>query len=89
MNIPEHLKFTTRGFSGKRVGYILSLVSFALVPSHFYISCQTSGAVAGIAFVIFGVTIIFSLVNPQGTPHRLHPVALAFIALAGHTLCSH
>ena len=89
MSITEHLKFTTFGFSGKRVGYVLSLVSFALIPSHFYISCEASSTVAGVAFVIFGVTIIFSLVNPRGTPHRLYPVATSFIALIGHTLCTH
>jgi hypothetical protein len=89
MNINEHLRFTTLGFSGKRVGYILSLVSFALIPSHFFISCDASSAVAGIGFVIFGVTIIFSLVNPRGTPHRLYPVAMSLIALVGHTLNQH
>lgn len=89
MNIWEQLTRATLGFSGKRVGYALSIVSLALIPLHFFVSCEGSGIVAGMAFFIFGVTIIFSLVNPPGTLGRFYPIITSLIALIGHSLCTH
>ena len=89
MTIPEHPKFSICGFSGKRVGYVLAFVSFALIPAHFYISCEASGAVAGIGMILFLTTGILSFIVPRGTPQRFRAVAFVFIALIGHMLCTH
>lgn len=35
MSISQHLKSSLLSFSGKRVGYVLSAVSFGLTPAHF------------------------------------------------------
>lgn len=89
MTIPQSLKFSIGGFSGKRVGYVLAFVSFALVPTHFYVSCEASGAVAGIGLIAFLLTGVLSFIVPRGTPHRFRPLAFTFFALVAHTLCTH
>jgi hypothetical protein len=89
MRIPEQLRFSLDGFSGKRVGSVLAVVSFALVPTHFYASCEESGAVAAIGLTLFFFTGFLSFLVPRGTPHRFQPFAFAFLALVGHMLCAH
>jgi hypothetical protein len=89
MILPEPLKFTVGGFSPKRVGYALALVSFALVPAHSYVSCEASGAINCIGVILFLITSLLSLTVQRGTPHRFRPLAWAFIAVVAHTLCVH
>ena len=89
MHIPEPLKFTIGGFSAKRVGYVLAVASFALVPAHFYVSCEMSGLTFGSGLILFLASSVLSFVIPRGTPHRFHPMALGFIAVVAHMLCTH
>ncbi len=89
MTIPEHFRFTVRGFSAKRVGYVLAAMSFAFVPAHFYISCEMSGLIGGFSIVLFLSTAMLSFFVPRGTPHRFRPLAFAFIAVIAHMLCTH
>jgi hypothetical protein len=89
MNISGYPRFAVLGFSGKRVGLILSCISLGLIPFHFYVSCQASQALAESSFVIFCAAGVLSFICRRGTPHRFRAVALSFIALVGHTLCSH
>lgn len=89
MGFLEHPKFSIGGFSGKRVGYPLAVVSLALIPAHFYISCEASSAVACMGLIVFGLTGVFSLAVPRGTPQRFRPLAFASVALVGHMLCTH
>ena len=89
MTIPEYFRFTVRGFSAKRFGYALGAMSFSFVPVHFYVPCQVSGLVAGFGIILFFSTAVLSASVPQGTPHRFRPMALAFIAVVAHSLCTH
>lgn len=89
MTIPEHLKFTVRRFSARRVGYLLAAVSFALVPAHFYVSCDMSGLIAGFDAILLLSTAVLSFAVPRGTPQRFRPVAFAFLAFIAHSLCTH
>jgi hypothetical protein len=89
MDISEHLKFRVGGFSAHRVALVLAVVSFAFVPVHYYVSCEGSAATGCVGFVLFAVASLLSLVSPRGTPHRLRPLGLAFIALVLHMLSAH
>jgi hypothetical protein len=89
MSATEQPNRTAGGFSGKRVGYVLAIVSLALVPGHFYVSCDSSGAIALASTIVLLATIVLSCIVPRGTPNRFGPVALAFIAVMAHALCAH
>ena len=89
MEIPESFKFSWGGFSGKRVGYVFAAGSFALVPAHFFASCEVSGLVGGFGIILFFATAIVSWIVPRGTEQRLRPMAYAFVATVAHSLCMH
>ena len=89
MTIPPHFGPTFRVFSAKRVGYLLAAVSFAFVPAHFYISCRMSGLVGIFSLVLLIITAGLSFLTPRGAQHRLRPMALTFIAVIAHMLCTH
>lgn len=89
MDIPNHLKFTIGGFSAHRVAYILSFLSFAFVPFHNRVSCETSGAIAGIGILLLIITAVLCFVTRRSTPHRFRPLAFALFAMLAHALCTH
>ena len=89
MTISEHLKFKLAGFSGTRVGYVLAVVSFCLVPVSFYASFWVSGAIDDFSLILFLFTLAFSFSAPQTTPHRFRPALFAFCALVANTLVNH
>jgi hypothetical protein len=89
MTLPEGSKFSVGGFSGRRVGYVLAFLCLALVPAHFYVPCEVSAAIASVDMLMFLLTAILCFSAPRSTPHRLRPLAFAFAAFVGHTLCSH
>ena len=89
MEIPESLKFTWGGFSGKRLGYVLATGSFAMVPAHSFVSCEVSGLICVSGVLLLGGAWVFSLMVPHGTEQRLRPVAYAFVALIVHSLFTH
>jgi hypothetical protein len=90
VNIPPDFKFTIRGFSPKRMAYVLSLLSLALVPLHSHVSCEGSGVVGGMgAMLVFvaGILSYSQYLQPPEVPRSLGPFALAFVALVAH-ICS-
>jgi hypothetical protein len=89
MEIPESLKFTWGGFSGKRVGYVFATGSFALVPAHSFVSCQVSSLICGFGIILFFATAVDSLIVPRGTEQRFRPMAYAFVATVVHSLFTH
>src|SRR4051812_29063991 len=89
MTIPDHLKFKLAGFSGIRVGYILAIMSFCLVPVSFYASTWVTGAIDDFSLILALITLAFSFGSPRMTPHRFRPAWLAFFALIANTLVNH
>jgi hypothetical protein len=85
----EHLQFSLTGFSGKRVGYVVALTSFLLVPVHYYVSCEASGTVAGMSILLMALTPALCVFTPRATPHRFRPAAYALFAAVLHMLSSH
>ena len=89
MTIPKQLKFRLTGFTASHVGYALAACSVLLVPAHFYVSCEASGAVFDVSLVAFLITLALSLITPRTTPHRFSPVAFALFAVIAHMFCTH
>lgn len=89
MNILETFRFTIGGFSANRVSYMLSGLSFTLLPVHFNVPCEVSVLTAGVAILLFLATAALCFFVPRGTSHRFRPLGFAFLGVVMHILCSH
>jgi hypothetical protein len=90
VQISEHLKFSARGFSPKRIGYLLGLVCFGFLPVHFAnSSCEQSEGLAAFVFGITLVVLVLCLFTPRSEPQRFRPFIFAFLVLVLHSLSTH
>jgi len=89
MSITEHLKFSVRGFSPKRMAYLLDLMSVGFLPVHTFVSCEQSGGIAGFAFIDLLAVLVLCLFAPRSDSHRFSPFVLGFFILVFHSLFSH
>jgi|RhiMethySRZTD1v2_1073278.scaffolds.fasta_scaffold3777622_1 hypothetical protein len=89
MSVSEHLRFSVRGFSAKRVGYVLDALSFSLVPIHFRVPCEISGLLSGFGIILFFSTAVLTILVPRGTPKKFRPLGVAFVALLFNLLSTH
>lgn len=89
MDIAEHTRFTLRGFSAKRVGYIAAVMGFAFVPAHLYVSCEVSEMFVMFSTMLFLLTTGLSLVVHRGTPNRFRPLTIALVATVANMLTAH
>lgn len=67
-----------------RIARTIALTMFALVPVHFFVSCDASGTLAGFTFVLLLVVAGLSIVA-----RRFKPFGLALIAMLLHVLSTH
>jgi hypothetical protein len=89
MSLQQHLRFTLTGFSPSRVALVLCVLSFSLVPAHFYVSCQMSGVIGMTSLVLLAAVVVLCLASPKAAPRRFLPLALALFAVLAHMLCTH
>ncbi|CAN5710271.1 hypothetical protein BH09VER1_BH09VER1_44250 [soil metagenome] len=78
MNLPDPLKIKLRGFSSRRVAWVLCLVSAILLPANFYVSCNASGTIGADAVALAILAFLFCLISPAKTPGRFDPALFAF-----------
>lgn len=69
--------------------YGLVIVSFALVPLHFFVSCQISGLINGLSVVLLLANAVLSCMIPRGVTQRFRPLAFSVLATVVHSLCVH
>ena len=89
MHIPEYLKFSVRGFSPKRMGYLLDLVSLGFVPVHFMASCEQSGGIACFAFFNILAIFVLCLLTTRTDKQRFMPFVLGIFIIILHSLFAH
>jgi hypothetical protein len=89
MHIIEHFIFPVRGFSPKRMGYLLDLVSLGFVPVHMLVSCQLSSGIAGFAFFEMLTVLVLCLFTPRCDSRRFMPFVLGFLVFVLHSLFTH
>lgn len=89
MHIAEYLKFSISGFSPKRMGYLLDLVSLSFVPVHFIVSCKQSGGIACFAFFNILAVLILCLLTIRTDKQRFMPFVLGIFIIILHTLFTH
>src|SRR5262249_39561553 len=85
----EHFRFTIRGFSPKRMAYLLDLVSLGFIQVHFSGSCEQSGGIALFALINFVAIGILCFCTTRTDSKRFLPLALGLFILLGHMLCVH
>jgi len=89
MQISQHLKFSVRGFSPKRMGYLLDLVNLGFVPVHFGASCEQSEGIAISALVNVLAVFVLCWFTPRSDRHRFLPLALGLAIFLPHMLLVH
>ena len=89
MRVSDELKFSVRGFSAKRVSYVLSLIGFVGVPIHAQVSCTASGAIAGTSTYLLVTVGLLTLSIPRNAPNRYRPLGLAFLAVIANLFSMH
>ena len=89
MHIAEYLKFSIRGFSPKRMGYLLDLVSLSFVPVHFIVSCKQSGGIACFASFSLLVVFILCVLTTPTDKQRFMPFVFGIFVVILHSLFVH
>ena len=86
MKFPHDLKFTVRGFSAKRMAYLLVGISALLIPFHWRADYQGDAYLAGVALAAMLVALAFGFYSPRTDRHRFLPFVLGFAVLVVHSL---
>jgi hypothetical protein len=86
MRSSGHLRFSVRGFSAKRMAYLLVAISALLIPFHSRADYRGDEYLAGIAFACMIVALILGLFVPRSDRHRFMPFLLGFIVFMIHGL---
>lgn len=84
MRIPEHLRFSLRGFSAKRMAYVLDLISVFLLPFHSHADYMGDAYIAAVAFALTLVALALGFLVPRSDTHRFDPFALGLIVFLVH-----
>ena len=89
MDVQALPKFAVRGFFTRGLAWSLAAINLAIVPAHFYVSCQESVVLAAVGMTLLLVTSLFSIVTPREIPHRFRPLAFALAAAFAHSISMH
>ncbi|MEW6302251.1 MAG: hypothetical protein AB1705_02195 [Verrucomicrobiota bacterium] len=89
MSVHPDLQFRMRGFSPRRMAYMLCMVALGFIPVHARVSCAESVGITGFAFVNVFVAFALCAFAPRAVPDRFAPGKLAFVVFAVHTLLTH
>lgn len=87
--IGDIFKFSVRGFSPKRMGYLLDVVSAGFIPVHMYVSCEQSSGILGFAFLEMLGVLILCLFTRRSEKDRFGPFVFGFILFLVHTFSAH
>jgi hypothetical protein len=75
------------GFSPQRVAWATAFLSVALVPAHFFVSCEMS---AGLGFAAFTLLLVTGGLSCVGRDRKsAGPFLLAILGLIAHMFCAH
>ena len=81
------MKWKIAGFSSRRVALVVAILSLALVPIHFFVSCEMSGLIWFCGKLLIAITGVLTMIDASGK--MAFPLTLAVIALIGHLLFTH
>jgi hypothetical protein len=85
MKMPRDLSFTVRGFSTRRMAWLLVTISAFLIPFHWRADYRGDVYLAGAALAAMLAALALGLCAPRTDRHRLWPFALGFAVLVIHS----
>jgi hypothetical protein len=86
MSVPEHSRFTVRGFSAKRMAYTLVIVSVLLLPFHTWADYRGDEYLAAVAFAFAVIALILGFRIPRNDRRRFLAFAVGLIVFVFHFL---
>jgi len=86
MKAPYDLRFTVRGFSAKRMAYLLVVISGLLIPFHSRADYQGDEYHAAVALAAMLAALALGFYTPRSDRHRFRPFLLGFVFLVLHSL---
>jgi hypothetical protein len=86
MKFPRDLKFTVRGFSAKRMAYLLVGISALLIPLHWRADYRGDAYLATVALAATVAALAVGFYTPRTDRHRFLPFVLGFAVLVVHSL---
>ena len=86
MKIPCDVRFVVRGFSAKRMAYLLVGISALLIPFHWRSDYQGDAYLADAAAVAMLIALALGFCTPRTDRHRFWPFAIGFAVLVIHSL---
>ena len=89
MYISQDFKFSIKGFSAKRMAYLLDLVSLGFIYVHFSGSCEESEGISLFGLVDVLAVFVLCRFTPRSDPHRLLPLGFGLPIFLAHMLLVH
>jgi hypothetical protein len=86
MKIPYDLKFVVRGFSAKRMAYLLVGISALLIPLHWRSDWQGDTYLSEVAAGATVAALALGFCSPKTDRHRFWPFAVGVAVLVIHSL---
>lgn len=84
MRIMQHFRISIRGFSAKRMAYLLVAISALLLPFHARVDGIGDEYLASVAFACMAITLLLGLFIPQTDRRRFLPFLLCFVVFLIH-----
>ena len=84
MRTSEHLKFAVRGFSPKRMAYMLVLISAGFWPFHFRADWRGDEYLSLLALVCMMAAFVLGYFVPRSDKKRFLPAVLGLFVLMIH-----
>jgi hypothetical protein len=86
MNLLHDMRFSVRGFSAKRVAYLLASISAASLVLHFHCDHQTGSNLVAFALLTLLPLLILSLFTPRSDRRRFLPQLLGLVSFILHVV---
>lgn len=77
---------TIKGFSPRRMAYIVAVMIFGLLPIHGYVPCEVSGQVAMTSFVLMIVVGALCVADPE---KKFLSLAISLVGAVTNLLFTH
>jgi len=84
MRNSEHFRFAVRGFSAKRMAYLLTVISVILLPLHAVADYRGDEYLTLVALVFTTAALLLGYRVPKTDPRRFYPFTLGLIVCLIH-----
>ena len=77
---------TIKGFSPRRMAYIVTVMIFGLLPIHGYVPCEQSGQIGMSSFILMILVGTLCMADPE---RKFLPLAISLVGVVANLLCTH